>query len=100
MAAQALTLEPIINLQSDTAATPGNSMMIPLEVAATNAINAVAAAGVQEINGRMPFDPADPNFGTGVIQVRGVQGGSIMPTITPGLLILGLVLWLIFRKKK
>jgi hypothetical protein len=93
-------IDPAINLQPDTAATPGSSIIDSLETTAVNVVNAAANAGVQAVNGRMPYDPSDPNFGSAVVQVRGVQGGSTMPAISGGTILLLVLLYFVFRKKK
>jgi len=93
-----------IDQQSDTANTVGSTLLTDLGTAGI-----VLAAGASSRiagNGRMPYDPADPNF-SGLIKVRNAQGtttisaggGTMSGAGSGGLLLLIFLGWLIFRKK-
>jgi hypothetical protein len=93
--------------QPDTANTVGSTLLTDLGTAGV-VLAAGAAANIANGNGRMPFDPADPNVGS-LIKVQNAQGsvsvssggGSMnVASLTSNPIILIFILWLIFRKKK
>jgi hypothetical protein len=93
-----------IDQQTDVANTIGSTLLEDLGTAGV-VIAAGTAARIATPNGRMPYDPADPNFGS-LVKVQNAQGtvsvangGRFMPTGTNGLLLLVFLGWLIFRKK-
>lgn len=93
-----------IDQQSDVANTVGSTLLDDL-----GAGGLVLAAGlatrIANPNGRMPYDPANQNFGS-LVKVQNAQGsitastsGGSMPAIGGSTLLLIFILWLIFRKK-
>jgi hypothetical protein len=92
-----------IDQQSDVANTVGRTLVDDLGTGGL-----LIAAGVATRiadGGRMPYDPADPNFGS-LIKVQNAQGSITASTSPTGGTMLGgssllliFILWLIFRKK-
>ncbi|HEY1939483.1 MAG TPA: hypothetical protein VGJ33_16255 [Candidatus Angelobacter sp.] len=93
-----------IDQQPDTANTIGATLL--QDVGTAGIVLAAGEASSLAANGRMPFDPADPNFGS-LIKITNAQGSvsvgggtSLLPTGSSGLLVLVFIGWLIFRKKR
>lgn len=88
----------IVNMQPDQANTSGQNMLSTLESTAVGALQGVTAAIAP--NGRMPYDPSDPNFQS-LIQVRGTTGQAVnVGTSSPGLLILIIILIVFLTRGK
>jgi hypothetical protein len=91
-----------IDQQSDVANTVGSTLLDDLGTGGL-VIAAGVASRIANGNGRMPYDPANQNFGS-LIKIQNAQG-SITSSTSGGTmfggstLLLIFILWLIFRKK-
>jgi hypothetical protein len=94
-----------IDQQSDVASTVGATLLDDLGTGGL-VLAAGLASRIATPNGRMPYDPADPSFGS-LIKVQNAQGSITASTTTASggnmiggsSLLLIFILWLIFRKK-
>jgi hypothetical protein len=92
-----------IDQQSDTANTVGRTLVADLGTGGLLIASGIATRIAD--GGRMPYDPADPNFGS-LVKVQNAQGSITVSNGTTGgtmfggsTLLLVFILWLIFRKK-
>ena len=105
MASMAVNIDQApIDQQSDVANTIGATLLDDLGTGGL-VLAAGVASRIANPNGRMPYDPSNPNFGS-LVKVQNAQGSITASTSTSGgtmfggsTLLLIFILWLIFRKK-